>query len=326
MTVNRREFATVTGVTLTASLLAWLTADLVAAGQVARARRVGERTVAHVEQRVAEFRLTDDQGGGGALIRESGAALALVVSLLRERTYTDAHGTRLWAAAADLARQRAFALFDVHGSCIDDAFDLALRAAHTAEDTALGGNVVAFWAVAAYNNGRTADADAMATTALAAVRGRTTPRVEAMFTGRRGRARARRGDRACWADFDHAETLFVGAYGYDDPNWAYWFDRTEVLGLKASFPPECRTTRASRDRSHRGGYTLWPLARAHACSVPRASGRRPTPSGRSTPSMRHRTQGPGHGPVRQLRARHGLARRCGGPTRRLRHRRGAGVP
>lgn len=234
MTVNRRDFVAITGSTLTASLWAWLTAEPAAAGQITQGRRIGEHTVKHIERRAEELRRADDIDGGGTLITETAATLSLVATLLKERTYSDTHGTRLYAAAADIARQHAWARFDIHGTCADRAFSTALRAAHAAADTDLGSNILAFWACAAYNTHRVSDAEAMASTALAAVRGRTTPRVEAMLTARRGRARAHLGEPTCWADYDRADALLARAAGHDDPPWAYWFDRTEVLGLQAS--------------------------------------------------------------------------------------------
>jgi hypothetical protein len=176
----------------------------------------------------------DDADGGGTIIPETSSALALVEGLLRTRFYTDAHATRLYAAAADLARQRAAALFDVNGECADGAYDTALRAAHVAGDTALGAHILAFWSAAAYNTGRLHDAVALASTGLAAVRGRTTPRVEALLTSRRGRARAHLGDPACWRDFDRAEAFLADADGHQDPDWAYWFDGAELLAARAS--------------------------------------------------------------------------------------------
>ncbi|MGR7000728.1 transcriptional regulator [Yinghuangia aomiensis] len=234
--IKRRDFITITGTTLTASLWAWLTAEPAAAGQITHGRRIGEEAVAHIERRAAELRHADDVDGGGSVITETAATLTLVASLLRDRTYTDTHGARLYAAAADIARQHAWARFDVHGECADRVFATALRAAHAAGDTELGGNVLAFWAVTAYNTGRKTDAEAMASTAVSAVQGRSTPRVEAMLTARRGRARAQLGDPGCWADYDRAETLLARADQHQDqdPAWAYWFDRTEILGARAS--------------------------------------------------------------------------------------------
>jgi tetratricopeptide (TPR) repeat protein len=203
---TRRELILIAGGTLTAALLSWLIADPAAAGQVASGRSIGEAAVARLEERASTLR----------------------------RSYTSGHGARLYAVASDLARQRAAALFDVRGECADGAFETALRAAKAAGDDPLGANCLAFWANAAYNTGRPRDAEAMASTALAAVRGRTTPRVQAMLESRRGRARARLGDPACWASFDTAEQLLSQADGHADPDWAYWFDLAEVYGARAS--------------------------------------------------------------------------------------------
>ncbi|MGW0866929.1 transcriptional regulator [Streptomyces sp. NPDC002611] len=234
MDTTRRELVLIAGGTLTATLLAWITADPVAAGQMTTGERLGEAAVARVEGRAAALRHTDDADGGAVILEETSSALALVAGLLRNRSYKDHHGARLYGVASDLARQRAAAMLDVHGDCADETFDTALRAARMAGDDALGANCLNFWTVSAYNTGRYADAEAMASTGLAAVRGRCTPRVEAMLTSRRGRARAHLGDARCWKDFDRAESLLAKAEGHPDPDWAYWFDEAELAGARAS--------------------------------------------------------------------------------------------
>ncbi|MEW2624384.1 transcriptional regulator [Streptomyces sp. NPDC048106] len=235
MDSTRRELVLIAGGTLTATLLAWLTADPAAAGQLTTGHRVGEAAVARMEERAAALRRADDADGGGIVLAETSSALALVTGIIRDRSYSDHHGVRLHAAASDLARQRAAAMLDVHGQCADNTFDTALRAARAAGDDALGANTLNFWTVSAYNTGRLRDAEAMASAGLAAVRDRATPRVEAMLTSRRGRARAQLGDARCWADFDRAGQLLAEATDQDgDPDWVYWFDEAEVLGARAS--------------------------------------------------------------------------------------------
>ena len=235
-TMDRRHFTLLTGTTLTASLYAWLTADPAAAGQITHARRIGEAAVARFEDRVRQLRQADDADGGGQLLSETATSLQLVVHLLKDRSYTDAHGARLHAAAADLARMHAWALFDIHDTCADAVYQAALRSAHTSSDPVLGSHILAFWSIAANNTGRAADAEAMTTAALSAARGRTTPRVEAMLLSRRARARAQQNDPAAFADLASAGELLVTADGnsYEDPEWVYWFDRSELLGAEAS--------------------------------------------------------------------------------------------
>jgi hypothetical protein len=238
--MDRRNFIRITGTTLTGSLLAWLTADPAAAGQIAGGRRISEPAVARVEERVRQLRLADDADGGGQLVTEASASLRLVAGLLRDRSYTDAHGARLHAAAADLTRMTAWGIFDVEDVCADTVFDSALRAAQAASDPALGAHVLAFWSIAASNTGRAGDAEAMVSAALTAVRGRTTPRVEAMLYSRRARARARLGDSRCWHDVGRAsDCLDAVSPGQDDPEWAYWFNRAELLGVTASTHLDC---------------------------------------------------------------------------------------
>jgi tetratricopeptide (TPR) repeat protein/transcriptional regulator with XRE-family HTH domain len=231
---TRREVFLIAGGTLTEALLSWLVADPVAAAQITSGRRIGEATVARLEGRASMLRRIDDEDGGGTVPAESASALALTVALIRDRAHTAEHGARLYGVASDLARQQASAVFDVHGECPDRTYETALRAAKAAGDDALGANCLAFWSSAAYNTGRLRDAEAMISAAMAAVRGRTTPRVQAMLLCRRGRARARLGDTACWADFDHAEELLTQANGHADPDWAYWFDQAEIYGARGS--------------------------------------------------------------------------------------------
>ncbi|WP_240796342.1 XRE family transcriptional regulator [Streptomyces sp. RFCAC02] len=236
--MNRRHVTQLIGTTLTTSLWMWLTADPVAAGQMTCGRRLGEAAVGHVEERVRQLRHADDIDGGGQLLTETTAALAFVVGLLKTRSYSDAHGARLHAAAADLARMHAWAQFDAYDQCADAVFHAALRAAHASGDPVLGSHILAFWSIAAGATGRPDAAEDMIATALTAARGRSTPRVEAMLHSRRARARARRGDQAAFTDLGRAAELLHASEHETpknpDPEWVYWFDAAELAGVTGS--------------------------------------------------------------------------------------------
>ncbi|MFF2026731.1 XRE family transcriptional regulator [Streptomyces sp. NPDC058171] len=232
--LHRRHFVQLTGGALTTSLWTWLTADPAAAGQLAHGKRLGAAAVGHIEDRVRRLRRADDEDGGGQVLTETALSLRMTIQLLKDRTYTNAHGARLHAAAADLTRMHAWAAFDLHGTCDDATFQAALQATHAASDPVLGAHVLAFWSIAASSVDRAADAETMTTAALAAARGRTTPRVEAMLLSRRARARAKQHDPLAYTDLDRSADL-VDATGQEaDPEWVYWFDQAEHLGALAS--------------------------------------------------------------------------------------------
>ncbi|RLU82509.1 transcriptional regulator [Streptomyces griseocarneus] len=257
--MHRRSFI-LSSAALTTALLSWLTADPAAAGEITSGRRIGEAAVTAIERRVRTLRRTDDEDGGGTLIHDAASAKDLVTDLLQNRSYSLEHGRRLFAAAADLERMQAWATFDVHGLCDDRAFTSALHAAHSAGDAALGAHILTFWAAAAYNCDRPADAETLASTALSTVRGKTAPRVEALVYARRARARSHLHDERCWSDLDHAERHLHRSDRSkgDEPEWAYWFDLAEFQGSRASsqltmgLPRDAEATFAAAARAFDG--------------------------------------------------------------------------
>ncbi|MFI1169967.1 hypothetical protein [Streptomyces melanogenes] len=142
--MGRRHFTLLTGGALTASLWSWLTADPAAAGQIIHGRRVGESAVTHIEDRVRQLRRDDDLDNGEQLLTEADASLGMVVGLLKRRSYTDDHGARLHAAAADPARIKAWAAFDAEDECDDATFLAALHSARSSNDIVLGSHILAF--------------------------------------------------------------------------------------------------------------------------------------------------------------------------------------
>ncbi|MGW4490446.1 XRE family transcriptional regulator [Streptomyces sp. NPDC004376] len=261
---------------LTANLFSWLTADPAAAGEITSGKRIGEAAVTHIERKVRALRRTDDEDGGGTLIHETAAANDMVADLLTHRSYSLDHGRRLYAAAADLERMRAWAIFDVHGTCDDRIFKSALHSAHSADDQVLGAHILTFWAAAAYNCDRPVEAESIASAALSTVRGKASPRVQALVHARRARARSHLGDERCWSDLDQAERHLHRAEQNPDehePEWAYWMNLAEFQGSRASTqlamgrPGDAEATFAAAARAFDGG-----AVRTHALYLTRMAG------------------------------------------------------
>ena len=235
--MDRRTFVVLSGVTLTTLLHDWLTAEPdIAHAATTDGRRVPGSMVDRIANRISDLQHDDDTHGGGDLIIEAQAHLALVHRLLDHGTYTQAQGTRLHAQAADLARMCGWMAFDTGRHAASQRyFAAALHAAHTSGDHLLGANVLAFAAVQHYSAGNPLDADAMVRTAQASVRGRSTPTVDAMLAARQGRALAKAGDaRGCYHALNRATDLLDQGPSDDDPTWAYWVERPEIDMLTGS--------------------------------------------------------------------------------------------
>jgi transcriptional regulator with XRE-family HTH domain len=70
-------------------------------------RQVGEDLIRHIEQRLGLLRHLDDELGSSHLARLACGELELIARLLRDGSYTDAAGRRLYCLAAEAGRQAA---------------------------------------------------------------------------------------------------------------------------------------------------------------------------------------------------------------------------
>ncbi|MCX4554319.1 MULTISPECIES: XRE family transcriptional regulator [unclassified Streptomyces] len=234
--MDRRRFVILSGVALTTLLHSWLTTEPDIAHAVSGdGRRVSAAMVDRIADQITDLQRADDQHGGGDLIIEAEAHLSLVTRLLGHATLTEVQRARLYGQAADLARMAGWMTFDNgRHAAAQRYFAAALRASHSAGDPLLGANVLAFAAVQEYSVGNPHDADAMIRTAQTAVRGRSTPAVDAMLAARQARALAKAGDAAaCFRALNRATDL-VGQPHDDDPPWAYWVLRPEIDMLAGS--------------------------------------------------------------------------------------------
>ncbi|MDN3059382.1 XRE family transcriptional regulator [Streptomyces sp. SRF1] len=235
--MDRRQFVILSGVTLTKVLHDWLTTQPdMAHAATGEGRRIPASMVNRITGRITDLQRDDDTHGGGDLIFEVEALLSLVHHYLSKNSPDETQRARLWAQAADLGRMAGWMRFDNgQHAAAQRHFTGALRAAHTSGDVLLGANVLAFAAVQHYSVGNPADADNMVRTAQTAVRGRSTPVVDAMLAARQARALAKAGDaRSCFHALNRAHDLLDQGSHDADPPWAYWVQRPEVDMLTGS--------------------------------------------------------------------------------------------
>ncbi len=196
-------------------------------------RRIGHATVTDIESITAARRRMDDVLGGGSLLSAVREDVRVSIKLLTRASYSAEVGRRLYSATAEQARLASWLCFDAgqHGRA-QRYTQIALRAAHSAEDRQVGANVLGFAAYQAGVRGDGVAAEALSRTALAGGRGALTPAVEGAMHARLGMGRARLGDLSgAAASFDTAEGLLTSSGLEDEPDWIYWFTLGDLHGI-----------------------------------------------------------------------------------------------
>lgn len=228
--MDRRYFLAITGVSLTALAHQWLLDPARVAASV-RGKRVDTALIADIERVVDARRGMDDAIGGGGLIRALREDLRLVTELLHNSSYTEQMGVRLHVAAAELARLAGYQSVKAgQDAAAQRYYAAALRSAHTADDRAVGANVLAFMAFHSISSGDPRDAVVMIDSALQGS-GQLTPKVTAYLHCRHARAAACCGDQAAWdrsrgMSFD----LLAQSRPDQEPAWLYWLDEAFLHG------------------------------------------------------------------------------------------------
>lgn len=235
--VDRRTFAAASGASLFASASEWRAAfgkpgRLIPTGR----RQVTAGIVDHLDARLDHFRRLDDELGGGELAELAFGEFALISKLLRDATYTERIGRRLYAAAAEASRIVAWTRFDSgqHGAA-HRFFNAALRASATAADPVTGAYAMSFQAVQCYSTGQADTAVALLQCARDAVKGRATPLMTAMLAARTARSYSKLGDRKAYASALHqARAALDRGRHDDDPPTLYWVTEGEVEMIAGS--------------------------------------------------------------------------------------------
>ncbi|MFC8716615.1 sporulation protein [Kitasatospora sp. NPDC057198] len=250
-TVDRRQFTAAAPFALAAygaPVTRWLTKP--ADPPLARsdgARRVGTADLAELHQAADEARRWDSKYGGGnwraSMVTD---CLAQRAAPLLQGQFTEAIGSQLFAATAELARIAAWADVDMgrHASA-QQHFVQALRLARASGDPAIGSYVLATMSLHTFLCGYTTEAADMAEGAFERA-GRAPARVLAFAKLAEARAHGRAGNtRDAEAALARCEQLVEAAdQDPDDPDWLAYLTHARVAADAAEIyrdlgQPEC---------------------------------------------------------------------------------------
>lgn len=231
--MDRRLFIAKSGLSFVGLVNPWLLDPVNRVIDSIDGRRIGHATVTDIELITAARRRMDDALGGGSLLSAVREDLRVSINLLTRASYSAEVGRHLYSATAEQARLASWLCFDAgqHGRA-QHYTQIALRAAHSAEDRQVGANVLGFAAYQAGVRGDGIAAEALSRIALAGGRGALTPAVEGAMHARLGMGRARLGDLSgAAASFDIAEGLLTSSDLEEEPDWIYWFTLGDLHGI-----------------------------------------------------------------------------------------------
>lgn len=220
--MERRHFMTATGLTLTAVAQQWLLDPPRIAASVL-GQRVDHAVVNDLERVAEARRRLEDALGGGRLLPSTREDLRLVVRLLKNSSYTEEVGRRLYAVAAEFSRIAGWLAFETNQPALAQRYFLtALRSAQLSGDRAIGANILGFMSSQAARSPRPKDAVLLAESALHGAR-KLTPAVEAATYANLAQGAAYAGDAKTWQHAqDRTFELLFQSVPENEPSWIYW--------------------------------------------------------------------------------------------------------
>lgn len=229
--MERRRFLALTGLTLTGVAHQWLFDPARVAASVL-GKRVDHALVDDLERVADARRRMDDAIGGGALLPSTREDLRLVVALLRNASYTEDVGQRLYGVAAEFSRLAGWLACDSDAPALAQRYFAAgIRAAHLSGDRAIGANLLGFMSVQAGRSDKPSDAVVLAESALQ-TESQLSPAVAASLHARLAQGAARSGDAARWRSAqERSFELLANSTPEDEPDWIYWFTQADAEGI-----------------------------------------------------------------------------------------------
>lgn len=209
------------------SVLRWLTSASAESPSATGRTHVGISEVRAIREVTATLRSLDNQlGGGHARLAAVGFLHGAIGPILRDGTYSEDSGRALFSAAAELTHLAGWMAYDIERHGLAQRYlVLSLRLAMAADDTALGGEILAGLSHQSVYLGDTRDGidQARAAGLTAAKAGLSALAAEAAVMEAHGHARA--GDsRACLGALGQADRMFARAGPVDRPQWISYLD------------------------------------------------------------------------------------------------------
>jgi hypothetical protein len=226
--VERRVFIALSGASLTAVALQWLfEPDRVAAAL--RGDRVTDALLDDFAQVTGGLRRAHDKLGGSSLLPMVRENLRLVVELLKNSSYTDVVGRRLYGLAAELGRLAGCVAYDSGDEALAQRYWMAaLRNAHVSGDRGIGANILACMSDQAAYSSKPRDAVDLSRSSLQ-FESTLTPAVAGMLHVRLAKNAATVGDAyTSKRSLDSAAALLRRSDPEEEPDWIYWFTHTEI--------------------------------------------------------------------------------------------------
>lgn len=185
---------------------------------------ISPQAMAVLADRVAQLRRLDDAQGGPLVLDWITQDLNWAAHLARNGTYEPAIGQRLHSMLAELAQLAGWLACDLGRNALGQRYLLfGLRAAHTANNRALGANIVSCLSYQATWRSAHDEALRLIKIARQGVGGPPGGTVHALLATRQARAHAQLGQLDdCARALDEAAALVEFAADSGTPSWAYW--------------------------------------------------------------------------------------------------------
>jgi len=179
---------------------------------------------------IAELRAMDDVAGGGDVLTLAQYHFSWVAGLLDEASYDDTTGRKLHVGLAELGQLAGWTCYDTNQPGLAQRYYIAaLRAAHVADDRALGAHILGSMAYQTARQGRPAEAVTLIDTAVAGTRGQQTPTLLAELDIRKAYAFATLNDAsACTTAIAQARRHVEQGATDNDPPYLYWVRPAEI--------------------------------------------------------------------------------------------------